>query len=137
MQKVRPAANPDEYLASLSGWQHACATKLRRTISSVEGLTETIKWGHLVYSSNGPVLLVRAEPTRMLLGFWRGQRLTGVEPRLRAGGKYEMATVELHEDDAIAATIVRRLATEAVALNETLGDPTADARPSRKGRSGK
>jgi len=135
MQKIRPAADPDQYLASLSGWQQTCAAQLRRTISSVGGLTETVKWGHLVYSSNGPVVLVRAEPTRVLLGFWRGRRLTEFEPRLRAGGKYEMATVELHEDEAISATTVRRLATHAVALNEKLGDPTADARPSRKRRS--
>ena len=47
------------------------------------------------------------------------------------------STVELHEEDAIAATIVRRLATQAVALNERLGDPTADVRPSGKGRSSK
>ena len=58
---------------------------------------EVIKWGHLVYFSNGPVFLVRAEDERVLFGFWRGQSLRDIEPRLRGGGKYEMATLELVE----------------------------------------
>ena len=33
----------------------------------------------------------------MLLDFWRGQRLRATEPRLKPGGKYEMATLEIRE----------------------------------------
>ena len=34
--------------------------------------------GALVYFSNGPVLLIRAEDERVLFGFWRGQRLASL-----------------------------------------------------------
>ena len=89
-----------------------------------------IKWGNLVYVSNGPVLLIRAEAARVLLGFWRGKRLTGIEPRLTGGGKYEMATLEIREGTAVSPALVSRLARAAVRLNKTVGDPTkATARP--------
>jgi hypothetical protein len=80
--------------------------------------------GHLVYLSNGPVLHIRAEDHRVLFGFWRGQRLRAIEGRLKPGGKYEMATVELRENDQVGAGVVRRLVKAAVGLNETLGNPT-------------
>ena len=82
-----------------------------------------MKWGHLVYLSNGPVLLIRSEAQRVLFGFWRGQRLRAIEERLKPGGKYEMATLELHEDMTIDAATVRRLTRNAVALNAALGNP--------------
>jgi hypothetical protein len=87
-------------------------------------LEEVIKWGHLVYIANGPVLLIRAEDERVLFGFWRGQRLREIEPRLRPGGKYEMATAELRDGMSVPPATVRRLVTEAVKLNDRLGNPT-------------
>ena len=125
MKKTVPAANPDAYVAALTGWRRACVEELRSAVSTVRGLKETIKWGHLVYLADGPVLLIRAEDERVLLGYWRGQRLQTIEPRLESGGKYEMATAELREGDAIAPAVVRRLTREAVRLDGTLGDPTA------------
>lgn len=124
MRKSIPAADPDAYVAALTGWQRTCVEKLRRAVRAVPGLDEVVKWGHLVYLSNGPVLLIRSEERRVLFGFWRGQRLQTLEPRLKPGGKYEMATLELREDDTFASAVARRLAKEAAALNETLGDPT-------------
>lgn len=97
-----------------------------------------MKWGHLVYFSNGPVLLIRADEERVLFGFWRGQRLRSIEDRLKPGGKYEMATLELREGTTLSAAVVRRLTKEAVALNNALGDPTQSARPKAlKGRRAK
>jgi len=84
---------------------------------------ERIKWGHLVYFSNGPVLLIRAEEQRVLFGFWRGQRLRGTEPRLKAGGKYEMATMELVDGTPLERATVLALARAAAGLNATLGNP--------------
>ena len=94
-------------------------------------LSEAVKWGHLVYSVIGPVLLIRAEEQRVLFGFWRGQRLREIEPRLKPGGKYEMATLELREGDTIVPKIIRRLARAAAALNQILGDPSAVAQKRR------
>ena len=87
-----------------------------------------MKWGHLVFFANGPVLLIRAEDNRVLFGFWRGQRLREIEPRLKPGGKYEMATLDLRESDQVDRRTVRRLVVIAVALNKKLGDPTALAK---------
>ncbi len=129
MKKSVPAANPDAYVAALAGWQRTCVEEIRATVVGAARLEEVIKWGHLVYLSNGPVLLIRAEEERVLLGFWRGQRLRAVEPRLRPGGKYEMASIVLREGESIKPATVRRLTADAVELNKAVGDPTKDARP--------
>ena len=119
------ARNPDEYVECLDGWQRRHAEALRAAVfDAVPALEERLKWGHIVCFLNGPVLLIRAEPQRVLFGFWRGQRLLHVEPRLRGGGKYEMATLALTPDTPLARDTVLALAREAVALNVSLGDPT-------------
>jgi hypothetical protein len=132
MQKMTPAASPDAYVEALDGWRRAIVEALRSAVRRAATLEEVVKWGHLVYLANGPVLLIRAEENRVLFGFWRGQRLAAIEPRLKPGGKYEMATLELREGMTVKPAIVRRLTREAVALNKTLGNPTHAARPRRK-----
>lgn len=129
------ATTPDEYFAAFDGWRHACAASLRKAVRrAVPAFEERLKWGHAVYFLQGPVLLIRVEPERVLFGFWRGKRLREIEPRLKAGGKYEMATVELREGATIPARIVAQLATEAANLDRLHGDPTAIAKaaPRRK-----
>jgi hypothetical protein len=123
MKKMAAAVSPEAYAASLAGWRQKCVIDLRKAVKT-KALEEVIKWGHLVYLANGPVLLIRAEEERVLFGFWRGQRLREIEPRLKPGGKYEMATLELRASMKITATIIRSLVTEAVRLNKTSGDPT-------------
>ena len=123
---LTPATNPEQYFACLTGWQSRCANALRSAVKEASSeLVEGLKWGHAVYSLNGPVLLIRAEPARLLFGFWRGQRLRHIEPRLKPGGKYEMATLELKEDTTLLRDVVMDLATRATELNRSLGDPTA------------
>jgi hypothetical protein len=124
VKKSTAAADPDAYVAALEGWQFQCVKRLRATVRASSTLEEMVKWGHLVYSSNGPVLLIRAEAHRVLFGFWRGQRLRTIEKRLKPGGKYGMATLELHENMSVDSATVRRLTQQAVALNATLGNPT-------------
>jgi hypothetical protein len=131
MQTSTPAANPDAYVSHIDGWQRDCVDALRAAVRGAAKFDEVVKWGHLVYLANGPVLLIRAEAGRVLFGFWRGQRLRAIEPRLKPGGMYEMATLELREGMAISATTARRLAREAKALNRVLGDPTDAARAQR------
>ena len=132
MRKARPARDPDAYVAALDGWRHTCVTRLRRAVRAAATLDEVIKWGHLVYLGRGPVLLIRAEDERVLLGFWRGQRLRDIEPRLKPGGKYEMATLELREGATIAPAVVRRLAQQAAALDRDDGDATRVAKRGTK-----
>jgi hypothetical protein len=125
MKKSIPAARPDAYVDGLSGWQRVTVQELRAAvIAASANLEEIIKWGHLVYVSNGPVLLIRAEEHRVLVGFWRGKRLRDIEGRLKPGGKYEMATIELRENEEVSVGVVRRLVKAAVGFNETLGNPT-------------
>ena len=125
MKKSAPAANADAYVDALSGWQATQVRALRaEALAAAEALEEKIKWGHLVYFVNGPAFLIRAEESRVLFGFWRGQQLRQIEPRLKPGGKYDMATLALDASTQIAPQTVRALVREAVALNRKLGDPT-------------
>jgi hypothetical protein len=47
-----------------------------------------------------------------------------MQPLLKPGGKYEMATVAYRKGDAVDAALAERLAKEAYRLNADLGDPT-------------
>ena len=128
MQPGAPKANdPAEYLAQLDGWRLATVEALRKAVTSAAPLEERIKWTHLVYFANGPVLLIRAEAERVLFGFWRGKRLRHIESRLKPGGKFELATMVLREGDAVDPAIAAELARAAVALNRELGDPSKPA----------
>ena len=128
MMKGALPTSPDAYVRGLRGWRRKTVEALRNTVRGSATLEEVIKWGHLVYVMNGPVLLIRAEADRVLFGFWRGQRLVEIESRLKPGGKYEMPTLELRESSTITSAVVRRLTQEAVRLNEKLGDPTLAAK---------
>jgi len=121
MGKAVAAKDPDAYVDALDGWRRDCVEHLRAAVRGAANLDEVIKWGHLVYVGDGPVLLIRAEDRRVLFGFWRGQRLRAIEPRLKPGGKYEMATLDLREGTVIGATVARRLVRAAVALDAAAG----------------
>lgn len=131
MKKIAPAVSPDAYVAALDGWRRVLVEGLRKSVLAAGAKDERIKWGHLVYFSDGPVLLIRAEEQRVLFGFWRGQRLRELEPRLKPGGKYEMATLDLREGDTIPAARAKRLARAAIELNRELGDPTGEVAPAK------
>jgi len=124
MKKSAAAASPDAYVSALRGWQRATVEELRAAVLASARLVEMIKWRNLVYFSAGPVLMIRAEEKRVLFGFWRGKRLRDIDARLKPGGKYEMATMQLQAGDGVSAAMVRRLVKQAVKLNKTLGDPT-------------
>ena len=111
-------------MAALSGWQRRVVEKLRAAVIASAKFEEVIKWGHLVYFSNGPVLLIRAEDARVLFGFWRGKRLREIDGRVKPSGKYEMGTITLREGDEITTADAMRLAKAAAAFNKEIGDPT-------------
>ena len=118
------AANPDAYVAALSGWQRARAEMLRAAVMRAAAFDEIIKWTNLVFMANGPCILIRAEEHRVLLGFWRGKRLRGIEPRIKASGKYELGNLVMTEDMVVDPDLVERLAAEAYRLNFDLGNPS-------------
>jgi hypothetical protein len=125
MKKSVPSESPDAYVATLTGWRKPLVEDLRRAVLSAGNLDERIKWGHLVYFSNGPVLLIRAEETRVLFGFWRGKRLRDLDERLKPSGKYELANIVFFEDDKVSPTSTKNLVKAAIRFNLELGDPTA------------
>ncbi|MFC4728268.1 DUF1801 domain-containing protein [Coralloluteibacterium thermophilus] len=125
MNKSVPAESPDAYVAALAGWRRSLVESLSRAALSAGELEERIKWGHLVYFHNGPVLLIRAEEQRVLLGFWRGKRLRELDDRLKPSGRYELANIVLVEGEKVDPARVRELVNAAMGLNRKLGDPTA------------
>jgi hypothetical protein len=133
VKKSTPAASPDAYVAALTGWRRTLVESLRRATRATGKLDEQIKWGHLVYFSNGPVLLIRAEDKRVLFGFWRGKRLRELDDRLKASGKYELANIIFVEGEKISIARIKLLVKTAIDLNRKLGDPTAAVNPRKSG----
>lgn len=125
MMKGPPAASPDAYVAALGGWQRDRVETLRAAVLAGAAFDQIIKWGNLVFVSNGLCMLIRAEEYRVLLGFWRGKRLTHLDPRIRPSGKYELGNLLVLEDTVIDPAGITALASAAAALNAELGDPTA------------
>lgn len=124
MMRGTAAASPDAYVAALTGWQRERVEMLRAAVNAGADFDEIIKWGNLVFVSNGLCLLIRAEDHRVLLGFWRGKRLVHLDPRIRPSGKYELGNLVMTEETAVDPALVTRLAAAAAALNVELGDPT-------------
>ena len=123
--KMKAAANPDAFVDELSGWQRQLVEQLRAAVNAGAAFDELIKWGNLVFAHNGLCILIHVEDHRVVFGFFRGKRLTGLEPRIKPSGKYELGNIVFFEGDAIEAGQVERLAREAARLNDDFGDPTA------------
>jgi hypothetical protein len=124
MKKMVAAASPDAYVEALDGWRRVLVEEIRAVVRKAARFDEVIKWGNIVYLSNGPVLVIRAEEARVLMSFFRGKQLLSLEPRLKPSGKYDLATLDLREGMTVTPTVVRKLVREAVALNTRHGDPT-------------
>jgi hypothetical protein len=129
MKMVLTCANtPAQYVKSWSGWQGAYVRALRHAvIETAPALAESLKWGHLLYSHQGPVLIIRAEPQRVLLGFFRGKRLLHMEPRMTGGGKYELRSLQLMPDTPLEREKLCQLVKQAIQLNTALGSPVDNA----------
>ena len=46
--------NSDAYIESLDGWRKEYAEAIRAAVLEAATLHEAVKWGHLVFFSNGP-----------------------------------------------------------------------------------
>ena len=125
MRRVVPAANPDAYVAALDGWRVEVVRDLRAAVqTAAPQADQIIKWGNLVFVSDGLMALIRAEEHRVLLGFWRGKRLATIEPRIKPSGRYELGNWTFRQGDAVEPEAVMAVVRQAAALNHTLGDPT-------------
>lgn len=127
------ATTPAEYVKCWSGWQGAYVRALRdAVIETAPALVESLKWGHLFYSHQGPVLIIRAEPQRVLLGFFRGKRLLHMEPRMTGGGKYELRSLQLMPSTPLAREKFCQLVKQAIQLNTALGSPVDESKRNRR-----
>ena len=122
---MKAAANPDAFVEELFGWKRELVAMLRAAVNAGAKFDEIIKWGNLVFVHQGLAVLIHVEDHRVVLGFFRGQRLTGLEPRIKPSGKYELGNIVFFEGDTIEPEQVERLAREAADQNDELGDPTA------------
>jgi hypothetical protein len=123
--KGQAAAHPAEYLARLAGWQLELVTVLRAAIHSAAPFDEAIKWHNLIFSADGPCMMIHTEESRVLLGFWRGKRLAELDPRIKPSGKYELGNITFRADTPVDVDQITRLAAAAGELNRQFGDPTA------------
>jgi len=122
---MKAAASPDAFVEELSGWKRELVAMLRAAVNAGAAFDEIIKWGNLGFVHNGVCIVIHVEDHRVVFGFFRGKRLTGIEPRIKPSGKYELGNIVFFEGDAIEPAQVERLAREAARLNDELGDPTA------------
>ena len=124
MPKMKAAASPDAFVAELDGWRAELVAMLRAAVNSGAAFDEIIKWGNLVFVHHGLCVLIHVDNHRVVFGFFRGKRLTALEPRIKPSGKYELGNIVFFEGDTIEAATVAALAGEAARLNDALGDPT-------------
>ena len=122
---MKAAASPDVFVAELTGWQAELVAMLRSAVNAGAEFDEIMKWGNLVFVHHGLCALIHVEDQRVVLGFWRGKRLTGIEARIKPSGKYELGNIVFFAGDTIEPERVAQLAREAARLNRELGDPTA------------
>ena len=122
---MKAAASPDAFVEDLGGWRRELVERLRIAVNAGAAFDEIIKWGNLVFVHHGLCVLIHVEGHRVVFGFFRGKRLTALEPRIKPSGKYELGNIVFFEGDDIASDRVARLAREAARLNDELGDPTA------------
>lgn len=117
------AKTVDEYVAGLAGWQALVVAELRRHILAAGEVAEAFKWGHPIWEAGGPVCLVKAHKPHVILGFWRGLEMTGLDPRLEPGGSFKMASIKLTGPGQMTSEQVRGLVAAGIALNREKGDP--------------
>jgi len=81
VKKAVPAANPDAYVAALTGWRRTRVQELRAAIRSAARLDEVIKWGNVVYLGNGDLSSTTPEGKTTVNSYAFGQ--TKFNPRDR------------------------------------------------------
>ncbi|HEV8063401.1 MAG TPA: DUF1801 domain-containing protein, partial [Acidimicrobiales bacterium] len=113
----------EQYLSAVSQHQGRLIADVRDVILSVApDADEALKWGVLVYSKDGPICFVRAVPYFVEVGFWRASALDDPSGQLRLPGG-EIARIKLGGIEDLNRAALADLITQAVALNQTLGDP--------------
>jgi hypothetical protein len=115
---------PEEWIAMWPGWTGNCAMALRDALLAGAAFDLSVKWGNLLFASNGPCAAIHVEDTRVVLALFRGKRLRGLDPAIKASGKYELGNLFYGLGTPVDHAGIAALAAAAAALNAEFGDPT-------------
>lgn len=118
------ATTPDEWMMLWPGWTGGCAMALRDGLLAGAKFDLSVKWGNLLFISNGPCAAIHVEDARVVLALFRGKRLRGLEPAIKASGKYELGNLFFGPNTLVDHAGIAALGAAAAVLNVQLGDPT-------------
>jgi hypothetical protein len=116
---MKPAEQSKKYIEELGGWRAKVAGKLRDLILKAEpGITEEIKWGLPVFSSNGLVCSVGAFKDHVGSNFFQGAALKDPKGLFNGGLEAKKTrSVNLYEGDKLDEAAYIKLVKAAVAFN--------------------
>ena len=117
-------ADMEAYMAAQDPWKAEVLAAVREIVrEAAPEAKEAIKWAQPVYSTTAPVCYIKAFTRAVNFGFWWGTRLDDPDGRLQGTGE-KMRHVKLKSMDDVDPEQFAAWVRQAVALNETLGDPT-------------
>ena len=115
----------DAYIGQLRGWQREVVSKLRAIVKSqAPDAKETILWSQPVYTSNGPVVYIKAFSDHVNLGFWRGNELDDAANKLD-GDLPTMRHVTIRHVNEVDRDLFESYVRQAFKLDRDKGDATA------------
>lgn len=113
-----------DYADNLGDWRTDVVQRLARLVAEhAPTATASIKWAQPVFESDGPFAYVKAFPSSVNLGFWRGAELDDPDGLLEGDGD-RMRHVRLRSADDIRPDAFAAFIRQAVDLNRTRGNPT-------------
>jgi hypothetical protein len=122
------ATTIDAYAEDLDGWRAEVVRRLVVLIGEhAPAAGASIKWAQPVFESDGPFAYIKAFPSSVNLGFWRGVELDDPDGLLEGDGD-RMRHVPLRSVDDIREEAFGAFVRQAVELNSERGNPTRRAR---------
>lgn len=118
------AESIDAYAKDLDDWRGDVVRELDALVrKAAPGATGSIKWAQPVYELQGPFAYLKAFTSAVNFGFWRGADLTDPDGALEGTGD-RMRHVKIRSAEDVDLERFTAWVKEAVALNESKGDPT-------------
>jgi hypothetical protein len=109
------------------GWQAQVVERLLSIArKAAPGATLSIKWAQPVLEQNGPFAFIKVAKAHITFGFWRGAELQ--DPKGLLEGGEVMKHLKIASADGVDERLIVGLVRQAVALNESKGDPTKRSR---------
>lgn len=114
----------DDWAKKLTSWQADTLKIIRALVERhAPGATLVMKWGQPVWEQNGPFAWLRPAAKHVSFGFWRGAEMLDPDGRLEGEGD-RMRHLKVMNADELEELDVESFVKQAVALNDSKGDPT-------------